>query len=594
MTFTGSGTPQVSLSCGDASVTFMPANAAGTGKRSFSAADSAISVGAVRNCAALSQLTATGSNTATYENVFGSADLVYVLENEALKEYIILENRESPNSFTFRVNLEGVTLQQRENGGDFVNAAGETVFHLGSLFAIDANGVPTDDLSYTFQVMKDSVAFITVTLDPEYLAAEDRAFPVVIDPTTVISSSSTPDACVCEYTPDTNYQVATQLRTGACEDFGKRRSYIKFDLPSGISADSVTSVRLDVEKLAGVAPTIRAYRVTESWSSASITWRNQPDFTAANCSQVSQILWSGSSWYIMDVTSVVKAWLRGTYSNYGFALIDDTEDDLDHWTTLYSSDAASPHKPELRITYNSPVTPDPDPTPNPSPRMTFQYIHYYDTSFPSGHLSKISAASSVASAAYLSQFNIAITSGSPSGLNTLAGACGLGNSVPCSSACDPHHKDVKNNAYVLSGYSGVTLNKVVYWQNRPTSIYCQHDEDDNCSPYVAVGDEIYAVVYSNEYPKAVQFLTLPSTLDTSAKIEAFMGITLIHETAHTLHLPDTYHLPLAENYHSGYGYQCAMEYVLSPSEMTAFYAELQNGENALCEFCAEKLETYLP
>ena len=55
---------------------------------------------------------------------------------------------------------------------------------------MDANGVPTDDLTYTFLPIKDGIVGVTVTLDPEYLTAADRAFPVVIDPTLVISSSS--------------------------------------------------------------------------------------------------------------------------------------------------------------------------------------------------------------------------------------------------------------------------------------------------------------------------------------------------------------------------------------------------------------------
>ena len=52
-------------------------------------------VSPVNNCDALSQLTNTGSNTVTYANAFPNTDLVYVLDNSALKEYIILENRYS-------------------------------------------------------------------------------------------------------------------------------------------------------------------------------------------------------------------------------------------------------------------------------------------------------------------------------------------------------------------------------------------------------------------------------------------------------------------------------------------------------------------
>ena len=138
---------------------------------------------------------------------------------------------------------------------------------------------------------------------------------------------------------------------------------------------SVISAHLDIEKISGAAPTMRAYRVTGSWSSSTITWANKPNYTTTHQSTQSMPVSSGSSWYRMDVTSMVNAWVDGNYTNYGFVLVDSVEDDPDHWTTLYSSDADSSHKPALYITYSGttepPSTPDPDPDPNPS--LTLNY-----------------------------------------------------------------------------------------------------------------------------------------------------------------------------------------------------------------------------
>ena len=231
---------------------------------------------------------------------------------------------------------------------------------------MDANGVPTDDLTYTFQTVKNNIIGVTVTLDPEYLAAAERAFPVVIDPTVMISGSSDiADACVCSYTPSTNYQMATQLRTGFCTDYGIRRSYIRFDIPDSVEPGSVINAYMDIEKLSGVAPTVRAYRVTGSWSSGTITWNNKPGYTTSLQSTQSAQLSSGSSWYRMNVTSIVNAWVNGQYINYGFALVDSVENNSSHWTTLYSSDANSPHKPELYINYSGEEITDPEPDPAP-------------------------------------------------------------------------------------------------------------------------------------------------------------------------------------------------------------------------------------
>jgi hypothetical protein len=64
----------------------------------------------------------------------------------------------------------------------------------------------------------------------------------------------------------------------------------------------------------------------------------------------------------MTVTEIVRDWIDGLSSNYGFILKDEEEGLTDHWTTWYSSDAPSPHKPELHITYDGPELEEPDPT----------------------------------------------------------------------------------------------------------------------------------------------------------------------------------------------------------------------------------------
>lgn len=61
----------------------------------------------------------------------------------------------------------------------------------------------------------------------------------------------------------------------------------------------------------------------------------------------------------MGVTSIVRDWVSGARSNYGFVVKDNTESGTSQWTTFYSSDAESPHKPELHITYTaSPISID--------------------------------------------------------------------------------------------------------------------------------------------------------------------------------------------------------------------------------------------
>ncbi|MCL1913959.1 MAG: DNRLRE domain-containing protein [Eubacteriaceae bacterium] len=64
---------------------------------------------------------------------------------------------------------------------------------------------------------------------------------------------------------------------------------------------------------------------------------------------------SGSNWYEMSVTPIVQQWANNPAANYCFTIKDTNESNTSIWHTRYSSDAPSPYKPELRISYNGEV-----------------------------------------------------------------------------------------------------------------------------------------------------------------------------------------------------------------------------------------------
>ena len=135
--FSGSGTPEISIEKDGYAIAFSPVTASSSIFSTFQCqnpASSNISVGRVENCAPLSAITPTGNDTATYQNVFTDTDLVYVVKNSALKEYIVLNSTDSPNIFSFTYTMTDLTLQAVDGRLYFTNAQGEAVFALGSLF----------------------------------------------------------------------------------------------------------------------------------------------------------------------------------------------------------------------------------------------------------------------------------------------------------------------------------------------------------------------------------------------------------------------------------------------------------------------------
>ena len=402
--FSDSGTPEVNIVYNENGISFTPAVTTSKKGVQTNQERSVMTVGKVENCTTLNKLTTTGSNTVIYNNAFRDTDLVYVLENSALKEYIILNSANASNEFSFMFTLDNVTMQTADGSAYFTASDGETIFALDSLFAVDANGAITENLSYSFAPIADTnKVVITVILDEEYLSSSERAYPVVIDPTVMISSSDTADACVCSNTPNTNYQMSAQLRTGYEPDYGIRRSYIKFNIPNSVPAHSITNATLDIEKVSGVAPTMKAYLCMSPWSSSSITWKNQPSGTANYIfgSSVSVPFRPGSSWYTMNVTEIVSYWVNGVYTNNGFFIKDINESDPDHWSTLYSSDADSPHKPELHIAYEC-----------ESINLQVTYDNAYAQRFNSPS-NRISNCLNKLQEKYLSEFGISVSYSSP-------------------------------------------------------------------------------------------------------------------------------------------------------------------------------------
>ena len=293
-----------------------------------------------------------GTNGIRYMGVAPDTDVYYSVCHDALKEYIVLRNVSAAGTFSFSVTFSGcrMVVDAEGNVGFVDSATGEEKFRLGSLFAVDSEGICCDDFSYVVSDATEYSATISFTVPRDFLQAAERAYPVLIDPSVLISgSSSTYDTCVDQQYPNSNYYLAESLWTGGQLGNNAMRTLIKFDLPGSISGSQITRATLRIRKRDYQNPTIVAKRITTSWSSSTATWNNQPWVTSAGCSDVCDAV--GSSWFSMEVTTITCGWYNGLFSNYGFLLQEETESSASQKTKYYSSDAGYPNRPELVINY---------------------------------------------------------------------------------------------------------------------------------------------------------------------------------------------------------------------------------------------------
>ena len=295
------------------------------------------------------------SNSIVYADAYANIDLIYDSRDNGVKELIVIKAPADRNEFEFELMLDNVTAAMAGDKICFNDSGGRTIFTLGELFAVDAAGEYTDDVSASLVTNQKSCS-IKLRINENYLNDPQREYPIIIDPSVMVTgSTNTADAFVRSGNPSTNYKMDEKLFIGNSPAYGLQRSYIKFTLPTDIDVSAnITNVIMKLKLYGGTSTAMKAYRVTSSWTSGGITWNNKPGYSSANASGTSSV-YSGS-WYSLDVTTVTRQHLAGTYSNYGFVLISQSESGTSTSTSFYSSDAPSPNKPELVITYTESAT----------------------------------------------------------------------------------------------------------------------------------------------------------------------------------------------------------------------------------------------
>ncbi|MBQ7064862.1 MAG: DNRLRE domain-containing protein [Firmicutes bacterium] len=289
-----------------------------------------------------------------YADVFPETDMLYSVGPNGVKEFIIIKNANASGVYRFNIHTEGTTLEEYDNRLIFTDSQGEEVLEIAPFFATDSADHYYGEISHTLEKREDGSYQLEISIDQDWLHAEDRVFPIILDPSVVIMSGSdeTYDTFVSSLYPNSNYYLDYYLRTGKDDDYGKRRVLLKFDLPS-INYAQVISANIRVKKYDGDTPTLKSYRVTGSWSSSGATWNNKPNYSGESETSVT---YDSDGWYKTAATMWTKNWLNNAYPNYGIYLIDTNENNTSHWARFYSSDSTYPNRPELVIRYKSSIT----------------------------------------------------------------------------------------------------------------------------------------------------------------------------------------------------------------------------------------------
>ena len=292
------------------------------------------------------------SSKVLYANILKGVDLEYIVGSNNIKENIIVKEKKDSYSYTFSMKLNNLTAQMGAEGSVLItdSSSGELKYTIPAPIAYDANNTfaPSDKVNYTLTSSGNGKYSLTVTVDVNWMNSEERAFPVVVDPiiNASIPSNNMTDTYVdsshptISYYSNTNYLAVGQGNAG--------QNFIAYWMLNPItkipSSAYVVSAKLNLycnsfenHSTEDTELQLGAYQVTSDWS-AGLTWNSMANegvgavsslvdyATLTSSSQGKKVSW--------DITSLARKWVSGSVDNYGIAIKQMRNSDID---ALFSS-----------------------------------------------------------------------------------------------------------------------------------------------------------------------------------------------------------------------------------------------------------------
>jgi RHS repeat-associated protein len=237
---------------------------------------------------------AVSGNTATYAGILPDTKVVEEAGPTGDKESIVLSSAAAGDSWTFPLDVSGLTPSIDSTGAvDFKNSSGTVVGRIPLAYAFDSKvndetGLPatTWGVSYALTTVNRGPA-LTVTVDPAWLDDPARVFPVTVDPTLIMGYTG-PLTTYVNTDGSVDYSSATYMETGECTATACGNQ----DLANGL-------INLQTSTLnnAGYTVSSASLNLFDIWTAVSI---GSSECTTANQSEF--------SWSAINVYPITEGW----------------------------------------------------------------------------------------------------------------------------------------------------------------------------------------------------------------------------------------------------------------------------------------------
>ncbi len=317
------------------------------------------------------------TSSIAYQAVSPGMDLTYTLSGLSARKEITLTSASAWKEPVFSMNTTLTPALSADGSIALSDTSGKEILTLPAPYMYDAAGEISTDVHYTLVSVKD-FWLLSVTLDEEWLNAEERVFPVVVDPTVeVTGTSNVTDTMIREGSPTNTYNSMKYAVVGYSTTSSSKRNwglYKMKTMPSIPSTAILTSATLKVRQLTSAngnyswsnsaveSMQISAKMVLGSWAAAA-TWNARPAVDEAFPLDTKTLSASTAGQdFTFDIFDAYNAWHSGWYQfdtavdNWGiqFSRHTDTGSSPNCYTSFYTSEhGTAANKPVFAVYYNT-------------------------------------------------------------------------------------------------------------------------------------------------------------------------------------------------------------------------------------------------
>lgn len=178
------------------------------------------------------------SDTVLLHDFSNNTDLEYKVEDNRLKENIIINEKSECYEFYFELICENLNLSLSDNQHslEFKNAEGDTLFIIPEPYMYDGNGKTSDEVYYELVPQEEGRFLLTVSASSDWINAEERSFPVTVDPEIDVLADK--NLILERQWVDGGLftQLGNFLAVGVTEDKKIARAYFLADIPTIMNA----------------------------------------------------------------------------------------------------------------------------------------------------------------------------------------------------------------------------------------------------------------------------------------------------------------------------------------------------------------------